>query len=78
MVHIYLDAMGGDNAPQCTVEGALEALEVLRGVDDIGIVRLSHRDVVRHELVQAIVRAYERRQAASPRSTGERRFAPKR
>lgn len=26
MTHIYLDAMGGDNAPQCTVEGALEAL----------------------------------------------------
>ncbi len=26
MIHIYLDAMGGDNAPQCTVEGALEAL----------------------------------------------------
>ena len=40
--------------------GLVEALEVLRGVDDIGIVRLSHRDVVRHELVQAIVRAYEK------------------
>ena len=26
MTHIYLDAMGGDNAPQCTVEGAIEAL----------------------------------------------------
>lgn len=26
MTHIYLDAMGGDNAPACTVEGALEAL----------------------------------------------------
>ena len=26
MTHIYLDAMGGDNAPQCTVDGALEAL----------------------------------------------------
>ena len=26
MTHIYLDAMGGDNAPVCTVEGALEAL----------------------------------------------------
>ena len=26
MTHIYLDAMGGDNAPQCTVEGTLEAL----------------------------------------------------
>ncbi len=40
--------------------GLVEALEVLRDVDDIGIVRLSHRDVVRHELVQAIVRAYEK------------------
>ena len=26
VTHIYLDAMGGDNAPACTVEGALEAL----------------------------------------------------
>lgn len=26
MIHIYLDAMGGDNAPQCTVEGAAEIL----------------------------------------------------
>ncbi|MGN0802599.1 MAG: PhoH family protein [Candidatus Faecivicinus sp.] len=40
--------------------GLVEALEVLKNVDDIGIVRLSHRDVVRHELVQAIVRAYEK------------------
>ena len=27
---------------------------------DIGIAQLTHRDVVRHELVQAIVRAYEK------------------
>ena len=40
--------------------GLVEALEVLKGVDDIGIARLTHRDVVRHELVQAIVKAYER------------------
>ena len=26
MIHVYLDAMGGDNAPGCTVGGALEAL----------------------------------------------------
>ncbi|MBQ8080592.1 MAG: phosphate acyltransferase PlsX [Clostridia bacterium] len=26
MRHVYLDAMGGDNAPECTVLGALEAL----------------------------------------------------
>ena len=28
MPHIYLDAMGGDNAPACTVAGALEALRL--------------------------------------------------
>ena len=26
MTRIYLDAMGGDNAPKCTAEGAIEAL----------------------------------------------------
>ena len=40
--------------------GLVEALEVLKGVDDIAIVQLTHRDVVRHELVQAIVKAYEK------------------
>ncbi|NLG25488.1 MAG: PhoH family protein [Clostridiales bacterium] len=40
--------------------GLIEALEVLRGVPDIGISMLTYKDVVRHELVQAIVRAYER------------------
>ena len=49
--------------------GLVEALEVLKNVEDIGVVRLTHRDVVRHELVQAIVRAYEKYAAR----TGERR-----
>ena len=40
--------------------GLTEAIEVLRNVPDIGIVNLSHKDVVRHELVQNIVRAYEK------------------
>ncbi len=30
MIHIFLDAMGGDNAPKCTCEGALEALRANR------------------------------------------------
>ena len=34
MIHIYLDAMGGDNAPQCTVEGAVE---ILRGEPELKI-----------------------------------------
>ena len=40
--------------------GLVEALEVLKGVEDIGIITLTHKDVVRHELVQAIVKAYEK------------------
>ena len=47
--------------------GLVEALEVLKDVKDIGIVQLSHRDVVRHELVQNIVRAYEKHAQKSER-----------
>ncbi|MBR7189141.1 MAG: PhoH family protein [Clostridia bacterium] len=49
--------------------GLVEALEVLKDVSDIGIVRLSHRDVVRHELVQAIVKAYEKHAQKTERRT---------
>lgn len=40
--------------------GLVEAVDVLKNVRDIGIAQLTHRDVVRHELVQAIVKAYEK------------------
>jgi len=40
--------------------GLIEALDVLKGVPDIGVAMLTYKDVVRHELVQAIVRAYEK------------------
>ena len=39
--------------------GLSEAVEVLAGIPQIGIVRLTHMDVVRHELVQLIVQAYD-------------------
>ena len=37
---------------------------MLEGVEDIAVQRLTHHDVVRHELVQAIVRAYDEHAAA--------------
>ncbi|MBI4875096.1 MAG: PhoH family protein [Acidobacteria bacterium] len=40
--------------------GMLDAMEVLRGVEGIAFVHFDERDVVRHALVQRIVRAYER------------------
>ena len=39
--------------------GLAEALEILEGIPEIGIVKLTSKDVVRHELVQRIVDAYE-------------------
>lgn len=45
--------------PKGKKSGLTEAIEVLRGVEGIHIVELTARDVVRHELVQKIVRAYE-------------------
>jgi phosphate starvation-inducible PhoH-like protein len=42
--------------------GLLEAVEVLRGVEGIRFVYFDERDVVRHTLVQRIVKAYERYQ----------------
>ena len=40
--------------------GLKEAVRVLRGVDNIAIFKFTEKDVVRHKLVQDIIRAYER------------------
>jgi len=40
--------------------GLLDAAEILRGVEGISFVQFDERDVVRHSLVQRIVRAYEK------------------
>jgi phosphate starvation-inducible PhoH-like protein len=47
--------------PADKVSGLVEALSLLRDVEGIGFMEFSERDVVRHPLVQAIIRAYERR-----------------
>jgi phosphate starvation-inducible protein PhoH and related proteins len=46
--------------PSGKLSGLLHAREVLRGTEGISIVHFDDRDVVRHTLVQRIVRAYER------------------
>ena len=40
--------------------GLKEVLHILRGIDDIAQVRFSEKDVVRHRLVQDIIKAYEK------------------
>jgi phosphate starvation-inducible PhoH-like protein len=45
--------------------GLLNAIEVLRGIEGISFVYFDERDVVRHNLVQRIVKAYERYQESN-------------
>jgi phosphate starvation-inducible PhoH-like protein len=45
--------------PQHQNSGLLHALKVLESVKDIGICKLSSYDVIRHQLVESIVEAYE-------------------
>lgn len=40
--------------------GLKDVLRILRGIDDIAQVRFSEKDVVRHRLVQDIIKAYEK------------------
>jgi len=45
--------------PDGKKSGLLEAVKILRGIEDIGIHEFSEKDVVRHRLVQKIILAYE-------------------
>ena len=46
------------------LRGPEAAMEALRGVEEIGIVRFTEKDVERHKLVARIVGAYEVRDRA--------------
>ena len=45
--------------PSGKVSGLVEAQDVLKSIDGIRFIRFDERDVVRHRLVQKIVRAYD-------------------
>jgi len=56
--------------PPGQASGLIEAVSLLSGVDGIGHVRFRNEDVVRHDLVARIVRAYETK-AASASAVGK-------
>ena len=56
--------------PDGKQSGLREALRVLDGVEGIAQCFLTEKDVVRHELVQAIVRAYDEHAAARAKEDG--------
>ena len=60
--------------PRDKVCGLKEAMKILQGVEDIAVCELTARDVVRHALVQRIVKAYEDFEA---RQTAKKRLVRK-
>lgn len=54
--------------PDEKLSGLIEAMEILQGIEGIRFIFFSHKDVVRHKLVQDIIMAYE-----SASGSGERR-----
>jgi len=46
--------------PKVSQSGLIEAIKVLKDIEDIGFTYFSEKDVVRHPVVQRIIKAYER------------------
>jgi phosphate starvation-inducible protein PhoH and related proteins len=51
--------------PQGKKSGLIEAVEICGKIDGISIMQFGEKDVVRHNLVQQIIRAYEERDAGN-------------
>jgi phosphate starvation-inducible PhoH-like protein len=56
--------------PQGKKSGLIEALEVCEKIEGIGVMQFSEKDVVRHNLVQQIIRAYEEYDVLHPQRGG--------
>ena len=64
--------------PEGKKSGLGEALKVLSGIDGISFVMLTSKDVVRHELVQRIINAYEKYENVRKLENSQpKRFKPK-
>jgi len=67
-VAVVTGDMTQTDLPKHVKSGLRDALEVLRGVDGVSFTFFEAKDVVRHPLVQRIVRAYEAREAGEAKT----------
>ena len=58
--------------PYLRKSGLVDALEILENIKGISIFHFTHKDVVRHPLVQKIIQAYEKRDVKNQRSDSSR------
>lgn len=59
--------------PRHQRSGLAYALDVLSGVERIGVVRMGQADVIRHELVKRIIDAFEKKEAEQKKEDDKRR-----
>jgi phosphate starvation-inducible PhoH-like protein len=72
-VAVVTGDMTQTDLPRHVKSGLRDAIEVLREVDGVSFTFFTARDVVRHPLVQRIVRAYERRDGEADDAAGAAR-----
>ena len=63
--------------PRRNDSGLLQAMHILKGIDDIAIVKFDQKDIVRHKLVRDIVNAYDKYQDEQDAARKERGEANK-
>lgn len=61
--------------PEGKKSGLAIAAKILRGIDGIAVHEFTERDVVRHHLVQKIIRAYEQYEKEQPKGGGAHHYA---
>ena len=59
--------------PSVKKSGLAEAMTVLKDIDDIALIKFTDRDVVRHRLVQNIIKAYEKYYEGKAKENGNRK-----
>jgi len=59
--------------PDGKKSGLKEAVKILKNIEDIAICQLTDKDVVRHQLVQKIIKAYQTYEEAPQRKNGRRK-----
>jgi len=57
--------------------GLVEAMEICGRIPGISVIQFGEKDVVRHNLVQQIIRAYEEHDATNPQRSGNGQNQPK-
>lgn len=61
--------------PRNQKSGLVDSLNILKGIDGIGFVSLSSKDVIRHSLVKAIIEAYDKSDAEKQEEKDDKKKA---